>query len=194
MNHEDNTIDMIDQLMAQGLDDHGVPLDDYSSNRYDKCVLCQHDWHGTSNDYGCPGAWAGQEDQAAYRSGSKSVEYQADWRQPIPTSGYSDVLTSIFDGIMGAVSGVVDLLRCPDVEPGTVLASMPSQIHPPNGEPVHGMLTVTAQAEGYAINFCPTESSDSVDCCYFPVEHFAAQGFSTLGHMEDGDENADVAP
>jgi hypothetical protein len=76
MNHEKPVLDEIDALIAQGLDEHGVPLDDYSKDRYVKCELCQRDWHGTVNDTGCPGAYATAQqadDWRARYSKSKSV-------------------------------------------------------------------------------------------------------------------------
>lgn len=55
---EQPVLDEIDELMAQACDEHGVPLDDYSKDRYVKCELCQQDWHGTLSRMGCPGAYA----------------------------------------------------------------------------------------------------------------------------------------
>jgi hypothetical protein len=76
MNHEKPVLDEIDALIAQGLDEHGVPLDDYSKDRYVKCELCQQDWHGTVNFFGCPGAYATSQQADEWRvrySKSKSV-------------------------------------------------------------------------------------------------------------------------
>lgn len=69
MNPEQHAIDEIDELMAQACDEHGVPLDDYNNDRYVKCELCEQDWHGTVNELGCPGAWADDEQVAAYKTG-----------------------------------------------------------------------------------------------------------------------------
>lgn len=77
MNPEQHAIDLIDELMAQGLDAHGVPLDDYKRDRYVKCELCHQDWHGTPHSYnGCPGAYATQAQMEAWRiEYSKSVAW-----------------------------------------------------------------------------------------------------------------------
>ena len=61
MNPEDRVIDAIDMLVdeqiAGALDRWGVPLDDYSSNRYPDCNICPHDWHGVRCEYcGCKGS------------------------------------------------------------------------------------------------------------------------------------------
>lgn len=55
-NPEKPVLDEIDQLIAAGLDDDGVPLDDYRKDRYVKCELCQRDWHGLPRG-SCPGAY-----------------------------------------------------------------------------------------------------------------------------------------
>lgn len=63
MKPEQHALDEIDALIAQGLDEHGVPIDNYQTNnqRYVKCELCQGQWHGLPNPMGCPGEYATQD-------------------------------------------------------------------------------------------------------------------------------------
>ena len=56
---------LIDAALAVG------PVDDYDADRYVKCELCGHDWHGTPaapfvGVRKCPGAWADDDAKAAY--------------------------------------------------------------------------------------------------------------------------------
>lgn len=60
-NPEKPVLDDIDELIAQGLDEHGVPLDDYSKDRYVKCSRCHSDWHGLPTAH-CPGEEPGKTD------------------------------------------------------------------------------------------------------------------------------------
>lgn len=70
MPNEDNVIDEIDALIATELDEHGVPLDDYSVDRYPRCELCQGHWHGIPKASGCPGGHASDTEVEAWRAKS----------------------------------------------------------------------------------------------------------------------------
>lgn len=72
-NPEKPVMDDIDELIASELDQYGVPLDDYSQDRYVKCELCHGNWHGLPRR-GCPGAYATpQQLQAWCDEHSKSI-------------------------------------------------------------------------------------------------------------------------
>lgn len=127
MTDERHVMDEIDELIATELDDDGVPLDDYNQDRYVKCELCHHDWHGSPNKFGCPGAWAtdGQKQEYDVDEYSKSlaglglriVGVQPDHR-----------LTAVFTNVDGhQVRGTVMFTP---YEPGSVAVFMPD---PPAG-------------------------------------------------------------
>lgn len=73
-NPEQHVMDEIDELINAGLDDNGVPLDDYNADRYVECELCQAHWHGLPKASGCPGAYATVKQKHDWYS--KSVEPQ----------------------------------------------------------------------------------------------------------------------
>lgn len=58
--------DLVDHSLAQPI------VDDYNTNRYAICELCGNDWHGipvyVSGGASCPGMWASDEDQQAWRT------------------------------------------------------------------------------------------------------------------------------
>lgn len=169
-NAEDDTIDIIDALMAERLDEHGVPLDDYQTNRYDKCPLGQHDWHGKPW-MGCPGAWASEEDTARMRN-SKSVA-------AIDNTIGQGLLDGVLDGLLNSFEHLGGELYQPDSDPGTVIATLPAQFVGEGGALLVGTITVTAQSDGYSSYFTPTESDDSVPLTLPEAEVCVRQGFST---------------
>lgn len=72
MPNEDSVIDDIDALIATELDEYGVPLDDYSKDRYPRCELCQRHWHGLPFTE-CPGAYATDSEREDWKSKQHST-------------------------------------------------------------------------------------------------------------------------
>lgn len=175
MNSEQHALDEIDALMAQALDEDGVPLDDYTADRYVKCEHCQGDWHGTPNNVGCPGAWADAKEVAQWRE-SKSVGPDAD----------SELFASLVQGHGGrAEHGLI----------GEFPASYPL----PDDTVVYGTVQIFGQPSGFLGVFIPNDEqpqeipaaqshydaewqSSVMTITANPVE---PQGFQDLGYISD---------
>lgn len=63
MNPEDAVLDAIAELVDESIA-HG-PTDDYHRSFDARCEFCGSEWHGLSSEFGCPGAFATEEQRAA---------------------------------------------------------------------------------------------------------------------------------
>lgn len=164
-------MDDIDALIATELDEHGVPLDDYSADRYDKCELCHDHWHGLPNGVECPGAWASDEVKESWRrlGYSKSVD-----TQPFP------YLPDSYECVGEAVNGRVEAIY-----------------HDPQGHDVRVTLAAIfvadptgsdAQPRGHIADLLQFDELHQVNTgieCDWPTESSDSVGFQPGGTIQD---------
>lgn len=171
-NPEQHVMDEIDELINAGLDDNGVPLDDYNVDRYVECELCQAHWHGLPKASGCPGAYATPEQRDAY---SKSVEPQQFFEQIIqpPSGAWHTRMEAFFTDDEGRTVRGELVFTSPDGEQTCTALFIESE--QPRG--MTADLYAFDEARELTVRLFP----DIPEASY----HYVPEGFCDLGHMSD---------